>query len=52
MKRLTTISALLSKIPIIKNEEPIKFDDVKKLVTTLFKEMAVAKGILKGEEKK
>ena len=29
-----------------------KFDDVKKLVTTLFKEMAVAKGILKGEEKK
>ena len=30
----------------------VKFDDVKKLVTTLFKEMAVAKGILKGEEKK
>ena len=26
----------------------VKFDDVKKLVTTLFKEMAVAKGILKG----
>jgi hypothetical protein len=30
----------------------VKFDDVKKLVTTLFKEMAVAKGILKGEEQK
>lgn len=30
----------------------VKFDDVKKLVTTLFREMAVAKGILKGEEKK
>ncbi len=30
----------------------VKFDDVKKLVTSLFKEMAVAKGILKGEEKK
>ena len=27
----------------------VKFDDVKKLVTALFKEMAVAKGILKGE---
>ena len=27
----------------------VKFGDVKKLVTTLFKEMAVAKGILKGE---
>lgn len=27
----------------------VKFDDVKKLVTSLFKEMAVAKGILKGE---
>jgi hypothetical protein len=27
----------------------VKFDDVKKLVTTLFKEMAVAKGILKGD---
>lgn len=30
----------------------VKFDDVKKLVTSLFKEMVVAKGILKGEEKK
>ena len=27
----------------------VKFDDVKKLVTSLFKEMAVSKGILKGE---
>ena len=30
----------------------VKFDDVKKLVTSLFKEMVTAKGILKGEEKK
>lgn len=30
----------------------VKFDDVKKLVAALFKEMAVAKGILKGEEQK
>lgn len=30
----------------------VKFDDVKKVIITLFKEMAVAKGILKGEEKK
>lgn len=28
----------------------VKFDDVKKLVTTMFKEMAVAKGILKGDQ--
>lgn len=26
----------------------VKFDDVKKLVTTMFREMAVAKGVLKG----
>lgn len=30
----------------------VKFDDVKKLVAALFKEMAAAKGILKGEEQK
>ena len=27
----------------------VKFEDVKKLIAALFKEMAVAKGILKGE---
>ena len=30
----------------------VKFDDVKKLVTSLFKELVTAKGILKGEEMK
>jgi hypothetical protein len=30
----------------------VKFDDVKKLVASLFKDMAASKGILKGEEQK